>query len=77
MLFTIKYFLKHLYQILYSYNINQKISEFLNIKKKAVEFKEIMIVNDKIFIFLKNSYLLIFNVLIIAEVIYIENIDGF
>ena len=49
-------------KILYSYNINQKISEFLNIKKKAVEFKEFMIVNDKIFIFLKNSYLLIFNI---------------
>ena len=49
-------------KILYSYDINQKISEFLDIKKKFVEFKEIMIVNDKIFIFLKNSYLLIFNI---------------
>ena len=48
--------------IIYSNNINKQIAEFLNIKKKKVEFKNIMIVNDQIFIFLKNSYVLKFNI---------------
>ena len=49
-------------KIIYSYNINQKISELLNIKKKKVSFKDIFLVNDNIFIFLDNSYLLKFNI---------------
>ena len=49
-------------KIIYSYDINQMISEFFNIKKKKVNFKNIFIVNNKIFIFLKNSYLLKFNI---------------
>ena len=48
--------------IIYSNNINQQIAEFLNIKKKKVEFKNIIVVNNKIFIFLKNSYILKFNI---------------
>ena len=49
-------------KIIYSYNINQKIADLLNIKKKKVSFKDIVLVNDSIFIFLDNSYLLKFNI---------------
>ncbi len=49
-------------KILYSYDINQKIADYLNSKKRKVEVKNIMIVNDKIFIFLKNSYILKFSI---------------
>ncbi len=48
--------------ILYSLDINQKISEFLNVKKKQAEIKNVMIANNKILIFLKSSYLLTFNI---------------
>ena len=49
-------------KIIYSYNINQKIADFLNTKKKSAQFKDIMIVNSNLFIFLKNSYILKFNI---------------
>ncbi len=48
--------------LIYSYNINDKVAEFLNIKKKNVNFKSLFMMNNNIFIFLKNSYLLKFNV---------------
>jgi outer membrane protein assembly factor BamB len=48
-------------KIIYSQNINEKIAKFLNTDKKLVEFKEMFIVNNNIYIFLKNSYLLKFN----------------
>lgn len=48
--------------IIYSYDINQKISDFLKIRKSEVEFKNIMMINGEIYIFLRNSYLLKFNV---------------
>ena len=44
--------------IIYSYNLNQQIANFLNVKKKKAEFKELVISNNKIIIFLKNSYVL-------------------
>ena len=49
-------------EILYSYNINQLIADFLNLKKKKVQFKSLMIANDKIFVFLNNSFLLKFKI---------------
>ncbi len=49
-------------KIIYSYNINQEIADLLNTKKKKVSFKDIVLVNNKIFIFLDNSYLLKFNI---------------
>ena len=49
-------------EIIYSYNINQKIADYLDIKKKKAEFKSLMMVNGNIYIFLKNSYILKFNV---------------
>ena len=48
-------------KIIYSYDINQLISEFLNTKKKSVYFKKIMLANNSLFIFLKNSYILEIN----------------
>ena len=48
--------------IIYSHNINQIIADFLKTKKRKVEFKNIIMANDHIYIFLKNSYVLKFNV---------------
>jgi hypothetical protein len=42
--------------IIYSIDLNKKISAYLNTKKKIAKFKSFMIINNKIFIFLKNSY---------------------
>ena len=46
-------------KIIYSFDINKKISDFLNISKKKAEFKNIFMMNNKIFIFLKNSYVMV------------------
>ena len=42
--------------------LNQKISDFYNIKKKNVMIETFLILNNKIFIFLKNSYILNFEI---------------
>ena len=49
-------------EIIYSLNINEEIAKFLNTKKKKAEFLNIFMVNNEIFIFLKSSYVLKFNV---------------
>ena len=49
-------------KIIYSYDINQKIAKFFNVKKKLVSAKDIHIADDKILIFLNNSYLLKFDI---------------
>ena len=46
--------------ILYSLDINHEIANHLNSKKKEVQIKSMMLVNNKIFVFLKNSFLLKF-----------------
>ena len=49
-------------KIIYSYDINSKVAEFLNLKnKRTVSIKDIMMVNDNLYLFLKNSYILKFN----------------
>ena len=45
-------------EIIYSYDLDKKIADFLKIKKKKTFFKSIVIANDKILILLKNSYFL-------------------
>ena len=45
-------------KILYSYNINQIIADYINTKKKNVFIKSYFILNNKLFIFLQNSYYL-------------------
>ncbi|MDA7715636.1 hypothetical protein N8827_03505, partial [Pelagibacteraceae bacterium] len=47
-------------QILYSQDINSQVAKFLNTKKKTLSFKDMMLLNDEIFIFLENSYVLNF-----------------
>jgi outer membrane protein assembly factor BamB len=48
-------------KILFSYSINKKISDFLNIKRKQVDYQSLMLAENKIYIFLKNSFVLKFN----------------
>ncbi len=43
-------------EIIFSYDINKKIADFLKIKKKKALYKSLMVINDKLYIFLKNSY---------------------
>ncbi len=45
-------------KIIYSYEIAKKIAEYLESKKKKINFKNIFFANDRILIFLKNSYIL-------------------
>ena len=45
-------------KIIYSYDLNQKVSEFLKIKKDTLKINHVMMLNNEIFIFLKNSYVL-------------------
>ena len=50
-------------KIIYSYDIENKISEFLNENKKAkVELDSMFILNNNIYLFLKNSYFLQFDI---------------
>ena len=45
-------------KILYSYNLNELISSHLKTIQKNAEFKDFLLLNNKIFIFLKNSFIL-------------------
>ena len=47
-------------KIVYSYNINQEIAKFLNVKPKKAQFKNLVMADDHILIFLKNSFVLKF-----------------
>ena len=38
--------------------MNQKIADYLNTKKKRAQYRNIMFINNKLFIFLKNSYVI-------------------
>ena len=49
-------------EIIYSYEINQKIAEYYNIKKQKVDFKDMNLANGNIFVLLKNSYVIDFEV---------------
>tara|TARA_Y100000591_G_C21820715_1_gene693449 strand:+ start:143 stop:1465 length:1323 start_codon:yes stop_codon:yes gene_type:complete len=49
------------YEIIYSYDLNEKIAKYLKIKKKSAEFKSMMMANNYLYIFLKNSYFLKLN----------------
>ena len=47
--------------ILYAYNLENNLSKLLKTKKK-LEFNEFFLANNKIFIFLNNSYIVTFNI---------------
>lgn len=49
-------------KIIYSYRTDQIVADFLDIKKKNLFFQNLMLINNNIFIFLKNSYILIFEI---------------
>ena len=49
-------------KIIYSYDINKKIAEYYNIKKQKTDFKDINLANGNIFVLLKNSYVIEFEV---------------
>tara|TARA_E500000178_G_scaffold341321_1_gene385125 strand:+ start:1895 stop:3217 length:1323 start_codon:yes stop_codon:yes gene_type:complete len=49
-------------KFVYSYDINEQISQFLDIKRKKAEFKNINIINNNILIFLQNSYTLKYDI---------------
>ncbi len=47
--------------MIYSYDIDKKIAEFLDIKKKRANFKQLFIINNEIFLILDNSYIVKLN----------------
>ncbi len=49
-------------EIIYSYDINKKISDFLKIKRKNADLKNIMMVDGKLLLFLQNSHTLVFDI---------------
>ena len=49
-------------KILYSYNLDKKIANYLNTKPKKLNIKNLLFADNKIFIFLQNSYILVFEV---------------
>jgi outer membrane protein assembly factor BamB len=48
-------------EIVYSVDINQNIADFLDTKKKSVNIKSLAIINNDLFLFLNNSYLVRFS----------------
>ncbi len=48
--------------VIYSYDINEKVANFLKIKKNNLNIKLIRLVNNEIYIYLLNSYIVKFNV---------------
>ncbi len=48
--------------VIYSYDVNQKIADFIKSKKYKVNYRFMMLVNNKIFVYLKNSYILKFSI---------------
>ena len=49
-------------KIIYSYEINQLISDYLNSKKKTVKVNLIRLINNQIFVFLNNSFVVKFDI---------------
>ncbi len=49
-------------EIIYSYNINNELSKFLNIKKKKVEFRNMFILSNNIYVFLNDTYFIKYDI---------------
>ena len=45
-------------KIIYSYDLNQKVADFLDTKKKKIFLESMILVNNQLYIFLKNSYII-------------------
>ena len=50
-------------KIKYSYDINQKIADYYETKKRNALFRNLLLLNDKIFVFLNNSFVLNFDII--------------
>ncbi len=48
-------------EIVYSYDIDKKISDYLNTKKKSVDFQSFFVANNELIILLSNSFILKFS----------------
>ena len=48
-------------EIIYSFDINKKISDFTKTKQKKIEVSNFYFLNDNLYLFLKNSYVVKFN----------------
>jgi outer membrane protein assembly factor BamB len=60
---------------IYSYNLNSRIAEYLKIKKKEAGFKDLMIINDQIMIFLQNSFIILLK--INGEIEYVRKLPTY
>ena len=49
-------------EIIYSFNINKKIADFLDTEKKNLAFLSLRIVENHVVVFLRNSYVLDFEI---------------
>ena len=47
-------------EIIYSLNVSEEIANFLNVKSKGINIKSLSLVNNDLFLFLDNSYLVQF-----------------
>jgi len=48
--------------VIYSVEINQEIANYLETKKKSIDIKSMALINDNLFLFLNNSFLIQFSV---------------
>ncbi len=48
-------------EIVYSYDIDKKISDYLNTKKKSVDFQSFFVANNELIVLLSNSFILKFS----------------
>ena len=49
-------------KIIYSYDLADRVARYLNSKKKKLDIKNFYKINNKIFIFLQNSYVIQLNI---------------
>ena len=49
-------------EIIYSHNIEEEVADFLKTKKKLISLKNFILADNKLMVFLKNSYLINFNI---------------
>lgn len=49
-------------KIIYSYNINSKVAEYLDTKRRNLNLKSLMLVNNQIYIFTDKPYIIKFNI---------------
>jgi outer membrane protein assembly factor BamB len=61
-------------KIIYSYDINKEVADFLKTSKNEIQIKNMMLINNNIYLFLKNSYLIKFNIYgVIKEIIKLRD----